>query len=954
MKARPVRFRTRVGALLGASCVLGSVVVWNPGRSGAQTGVPVPADAAASPAFTASKQIARTNYGQAQPTDSRNFTLTVDQTSNLVERQQITVSWTGAHPTGGIQANPNSALANRQEYPVVLMECRGVDDPSAPVSQQVSPETCWTHTPDERRNTVQDITFPPFRADMYATAADRASSVGLPNPLPAPCASSTASTSGIQHWVPFIAANGTVYYGGGAVRNGSGQLVACAGQPPESVESEQSLQPDSTTYAPTNVDGTGTWKFTVTTSESNASLGCSSTVTCTLEVIPIEGISCDPTGALLSTNQQPDPNATDTAQIAPECEANGAFAPGETNSNPLGVSPDYTVSGAYWWSASNWRNRIAVPLQMAPFSDSCNQTNTSAPLYFYGSELFSDASLSWEPAFCESSSLFKINHVHEAEPEAKALLANNSIEAALAGTPPEKPFTTPTVQAPMAFTGFSIGYVIASGGMSYTDLKLTPRLLAKLLTESYPDLPDIKSGHPGLSNNPLNITFDPEFQALNPGAPFNDLEDSAATLYSIASSSDVMSALTSYITADPEARSWLDGTPDPWGMTVNPAYQGIALPVNTWPELDTWEDPNSFLYSSSPCLGTDPVPYLPLVASPSATLSAITLNLQFRISNSETACQTVTGNYSKLVAQGAQSTGAGFLIGLIPYADSVLYEIPSAALQSQVAPSAPTKFTDATGRTFVAPSDSSLQASARILAPDGTGDSWVMPYAGLESNTQAAGAYPGAMLMSLDVPTTGLPSTDAAKYGTLMRYAASTGQTPGTAAGDLPGGYLPMTAANGLGAQADYTSRAADAVANQTGTVPPLVAPPPSQTTTTTTSNGASHPKSSGTPTGSSTGSSGTAGGTGAGITQIGGAGSTGSVLTAGAAGQSGKVGAEVGQTASAGGNSAPVVQIEALGHTIRIGSGFAGIAIPLLLLAGLAALAIALASWLRPRKVPT
>jgi len=79
------------------------------------------------------------------------------------------------------------------------------------------------------------------------------------------------------------------------------------------------------------------------------------------------------------------------------------------------------------------------------------------------------------------------------------------------------------------------------------------------------------------------------------------------------------------------------------------------------------------------------------------------------------------------------------------------------------------------------------------------------------------GAYPGAMLMSLDVPTSGLPLKDAQRYAQVMRFAAGPGQIPGTGNGQLPPGYLPMTAANGMASFANYTLAAADAVAAQGG-----------------------------------------------------------------------------------------------------------------------------------------
>jgi hypothetical protein len=91
------------------------------------------------------------------------------------------------------------------------------------------------------------------------------------------------------------------------------------------------------------------------------------------------------------------------------------------------------------------------------------------------------------------------------------------------------------------------------------------------------------------------------------------------------------------------------------------------------------------------------------------------------------------------------------------------------------------------------------------------------------------------MVVYDQVPTTGLSATDAAQHAQFLRFAAGAGQVPGTGNGQLPAGYLPLTAANGLGPLADYTNQAADAVQAQAGAVPPVVATPPADTPSTVT-----------------------------------------------------------------------------------------------------------------------
>jgi hypothetical protein len=756
--------------------------------------------AAGSGPFSKTESISRVHLvnGADQVVDQRTFHVSVDVTTHLRDRQGINVDWTGAHPTGGLVGDQNSGLAGQQEYPVVLMECRGVDSSSIAVAQRLTPETCWTHTPAERNQNTQAFNFPSYRLDRYATTADRGSFVGVPSPIPSACAS---YTNGIQHWIPFRAADKKIYYGG---------PLGCAGMAPEAVNFESSLQPSNTTYGATDTSGNGSAKFIISTAETNASLGCSDKVPCSLVIIPIMGISCDPAANGLPQDVQDKASAI--------CSATGQYAPGEYNPGTID-GEDLAVSGYLWWSASNWRNRISVPLNFAPPANICGLVSKTAPLYVYGSEMMSQATEQWSPHFCLDPKLFKLQHVQTAEPQAKNLLANGSVEAALQGAPPQSPFGRPVVQAPVALTGFAITYAIDDhSGHEFKKLKMTPRLLAKLLTESYAGLSKVQADDPQLSNNPISMAVDPEFRALNPGPPnpaYNTAP--AATLFTVSSDSDVIWALTSYINSDPEARAWLNGQADPWGMVVNPAYKKIKLPVTGWPLLDTFHSGSLYTADGNPCLNANPVPILPLIAAPVAQMAVVTLNMQFGIANSQIVCQNAGQINEKLVATGRENPGQRFIVGLTSLADAERYQLDSAALLTHVASNAPVKFTDATGRTFVTPNDASLRAAAGMLKPNDTIGTWPIPYQQMRTGAAGAGAYPGTMLMSLDVPTSGLPTKDAQRYAQVLRFAAGPGQVRGSGNGQLPLGYLPMTAANGMGSLAKYTLAAADAVAAQSG-----------------------------------------------------------------------------------------------------------------------------------------
>ena len=757
--------------------ILATVVVCSTALQGIAGEVAAAVGYRAAPAAPLSKVVTREHLvsGVQQVVESRTVSLNVSQTKNLRGRQEIRVSWTGAHPTGGIVADPNSINAQQEEYPMVLLECRGIDSPTLPLDKQVRPETCWTQSWSERYQDTFNGRFPSYRMDQYATLEQRSMTAGAPNPLPASCVGYPAPT---QHWVPFIAADGTVYQGGSG---------GCGGQAPESDNVGNGSMPSNETYAVTGLDGTGTANFDVWTSAENASLGCSTEVACSLVAIPIMGISCDASGSLLAPADRP--ASWQRAGVAASCQATGAFAPGQLVT-PMGLE-NLAVSGSLWWSASNWRNRISVPLDFAVPASACATVANTNSLDIFGSELMAQATSQWAPHFCLNPSLFPFAHVQTGEPQARNLIDAGTANVVLTSNPQDPRYSKPVVNAPVGVTGFAISYVIdGADGEPYSSLRLTPRLLAKLLTESYPAELPIQLEFKALSNNPRNITLDPEFIALNPGITQGvPATQAASELMAISSNSDVIFALTSYLNADAATRAWLDGTPDEHGMVVNPAYKGITLPVTAWPLLSDFEPKKWYASDNNDCLYNSPVPYLPLVAAPLQTLAAVSENLQFAIANSTTICTQIEGTIlgEKLVPLGRQTVGYRFLLGITPLADTSRYLLNTAALATS-------------SGTFVTPSDASLAAAVTHATVDTASGTLQLPYAKFTSDPAVKDAYPGTMVVYAAAPTSGLSSADAAQVSTWISFASTEGQDPGSGVGQLPPGFLPMTQANGLGA----------------------------------------------------------------------------------------------------------------------------------------------------------
>ncbi len=753
--------------------------------------------------------------GSDQVVDTRTVTLAVSRTQGLRDRDGLFVSWSGAHPTGGLVLDPTSYFGAQEEYPMVLLECRGLDSSTAPAAQRLTPDKCWTQSPRERYLPSYSTAFPPWRVDRYAAAGDRVQFVGAPTPRPAACPAAPAT--GAEHWLPWSAPG--VVYPGGPVISG------CYSIPPEATpDSTTAGLPGNTIYGQTGVNGSGSAKFDVRTAESNSSLGCSSSVACALVAVPVMGISCDVAAAGLPVADQPAPGTeADAAQQL--CATTGAFPPGQFVT-PQGQE-DLSVSGFLWWSASNWRNRITVPLNFAPPSNICDLASAKAPVNIYGSELMIQATEQWAPKFCLDKSLFPFKHVQTGEPQAVNLLKNGTILAALGSRPPDGGFVGPVVSAPVASTGFAITFTIdGTDKQPVPSLRLTPRLLAKLLTSSYPAIQAVADEYAALSKNPLNVSLDPEFIALNPGIQHGvPASESASALLALSSDSDVMYALTSYINADPEARAWVNGEPDPWGMVVNPNYKKLKLPVQSWPLLDSFEPPGYYQPGINDCLHDTPVPYLPLVAAPTQRLPVIGLDMQYSLAPSQVVCdqpQVGSSVGEKLVALGRQAPGFRFMIGVMSLGDADRFEVNAAQLQTHVDATALAKFTDSKGRTFVAPTDASLRAASKLFKASASANTWAFDYPGLLSNPANAAAYPGTMLVYASLPTRALSSRNAANLATWLRYVAGPGQVRGTAVGQLPAGYLPLTSANGLGAQSAYTLRAVSAVAAQTGSVPSI------------------------------------------------------------------------------------------------------------------------------------
>ena len=721
----------------------------------------------AQPAYSQTKHLDRSIHVQGQDIeiDSREMTVSVDRTTQLRGRERVNISWTGAHATGGRAASPFGEQGLLQEYPVVILQCRGLDDPSLPLDQQLAPETCWTSSRAQRTQVVDDSEAA-WRHDKHATEEQRAQKYGLA-PIPAEC-NDVANFS--THITPFRAANGTVY-------------ASCTSETMAPEAAIGAAFPPAEQSAFSDVEGNGHTKFEVRSDVENESLGCSDTVACSIVVIPIEGISC--------------------LDEDPACNRGGQFEAGTSNFANQGV--DLTASPVLWWSPSNWRNRFSVPITFGLPPDACTVLDSRAPTAFYGSELMSQASLQWAPAFCLDKDRFKFQHNKMADAAGFTLAENGGAAAAFVSGEHDVKGTDPMAYAPTAVTGFSIGYVIDRPGNAgeYTDLKLNARLLAKLITQSYLGS-ELGRGHPGMSANPVSLNVDPEFQKLNPGLD-TITREAAATLLSLSESSDVIEALTSYIAQDKDAQAFVDGKADPWGMRVNPSYKKITLPTAEWPLLDDYVP-----VTADECRQQNPSPYFSQLAAPVTSLRKIAEAILDSWPNVQTKCDRATFTEPwKIGRVDRQGVGTRFLLGVVSMGDARRLGLDEARLETR-------------GKTYVAPTDAAISKAIRLAEPSESGDG---PFTLDMADVVKADAYPGTMIVYTAARTANLPQADADKVAQFIEVATTEGQKAGYGNGELPPGYVPLKKTGATAPLWKQAQAVAAAIAAQKGATEPGAGP---------------------------------------------------------------------------------------------------------------------------------
>ncbi len=521
-----------------------------------------------------------------------------------------------------------------------------------------------------------------------------------------------------------------------------------------------SVGPYNTAYSLTAPNGTGAIGINVETALENSFLGCDQRHPCSLVVVPGQGGN--------EIGSPPSFRCNDHSADA-GFGGSGFATPGSTF-NP--------ASGH-----CSWADRIVIPLHFSAAVTGCPLTSTQFNVA--GAPMMARAMLQWLSGLCGGANPLAISYNSTIqEPQALQEASSGIVDVALTTRPASAdsaegvslPSNRHYIYAPIGVSAVSIAYWVDNPltGQPDANLKLDPRLVAKLVTTSYSFGDGCVRGQPGscdraVSGNPVHLFNDPEFTKVNrtvldPGQQFQ-----VPLLQS--GNSDLTWTLTRWIAANPAASAFLGGQRDPWGTHVNTYYRGVKYPTDSF-------------------IGQDPFPAIQHQFNPLFPLSQVAYHMSLSWEAGTQPEKDANGNFP---SDPPQTPGTRALFGVLDEADSAAFQFPVAAVSNGA------------GR-YVQPTQAGMAAALQNMTSEGSGTAQVNI-----ANTDPA-AYPLTMVIYAAVPTAGTSHTKAAAIARFLDFAAGAGQAPGDQPGQLPGGYLPLTAA--LRAQ---TQQAATEVANQAG-----------------------------------------------------------------------------------------------------------------------------------------
>jgi hypothetical protein len=688
--------------------------------------------------------------------------ITVNQTEKLTN-QAVSVSWKGAAPTTSSGAVYGSNFLQ-------MMQCWGDDDGTVADNPGPPPEQCVfgaiAGTFGGPSTTIYPSSTAVSRIISRQGWANYDPAVGFKDP------------NSVNVWRPFRAVDGTVVndhtdvkfnpsvVGGTYWKNGYFDVTTT----------------NEVGAARTGPDGTGAELFQVNTGVESSGLGCGQRVErsddgsvkvpkCWLVIVP-RGLNLDenaPTGVLW--------DGVLTSPLAPEA----------------------------------WQHRIAIPLEFNSVDSPCRLG--AAERRISGGEVAFRAVANWQPTLCGQLGLPPFNYSPVGDQTARRQL-NSTAPGSPGMVAVSRPIeasrldpNNPVVYAPISVSGVGVGFnleravrfdapkdELSISGIRVSELNLTPRLVAKLLTQSYVTSVSVGNSRPPyewIASNPRQLGTDPDFLRFNPEFAFLSQNPRTFSGLSLpAGNSDAAQQVWEWILADPEAKAWLDGAPDEWGMVVNPVYATTAAANSSGFAFGT-PAPNTFPKSDSYCYqaktrsyagedvvppllcGTDWMPYARSFAEAASVTraaydSAKIVENPFPLSSADA--------WSK---DTPQTPGSRTMLSITDTPSAARYGVQMARLSRAG--------DDRSDRTFIAPDDASLTAGVYAMRPLQVPD-FLEPDPTVADPT----AYPLTALTYAAISPLVLDQAEREDYASFIDYAIGPGQVPGLDPGQLPLGYVPL------------------------------------------------------------------------------------------------------------------------------------------------------------------
>jgi len=539
--------------------------------------------------------------------------------------------------------------------------------------------------------------------------------------------------------------------------------------------------------AKTSPDGTGAELFEATTGLESTGLGCGQKVQKRPDgsmTVPRCWLVVVPRGRAVDENQGtglPDNVAVATSPLGPKA----------------------------------WKNRISIPLEFNPVDSSCPLSAEQRRIV--GSELLAAAVSSWQPTLCAMANLSPYAYGSISDSRGRQQLLSG-VPGAPGMAVMSKPYDpaaldpqNPVTYAPLTLSGTVIGFNLervpteplgANGeptpegnlaGVRVAELNLTPRLVAKLLTQSYRTQVEINGSlpdYPWSTGNPTQLAADPDFVQFNPEFELLRIAGgkNMGGLVLPGPNSDAAQQLWEWVLADPEARTWLAGTPDTFGMKVNPRYSTSPSinPQGSFgdPLPDSYPKNDPYCYQGEKVGVTASVPPPPLCGLDwlpySLSLREAARAARAANDNARTTVDAFAPSPDKVyTADGPQVLGSRAILSITDTASAAKFGVQMARLSRAGDNTA--------GRSFIAPDHAGLTAGVKAMAPKAVAGF-------LEPKPAAApsGAYPLTALTYAAVAPLSLDPTARREYAAFVDYAAGPGQTPGFEFGQLPPGYEPL------------------------------------------------------------------------------------------------------------------------------------------------------------------